>query len=284
MEASSALNSPHPDDTTAEDFFGGEDAGADPDPGTFDPETGDFAKPAEATVQAQNASDNRTPEQRREDAYQYATSHGEPVTDDMTAAHEAFVAANPAVDSTPIAAEEVPEPLAQQAKLREIAQREAAEKEAAAQATAAAALASEPEVPAEPAAAAAEETPPTAATTAAGTPGTDAAASGQAGASTAKSGDLEREYIVFQRVPMTKAALEFLLRQIESGEAPEPRVAWFELDRATARNVNSAVGAAYMKNAESLGAEADLAAVSSRSFQVKHVAPKQVVETNLSIT
>lgn len=104
------------------------------------------------------------------------------------------------------------------------------------------------------------------------------------GASGKQSGSLEREYIVFQRVPLTERALKHLLSQIEDGKAAEPRLAYFELHRCEARNVNGAVAEAYTKHQKALGEKADLAAVSARSFQEKHVEPRKVVESTLSIT
>lgn len=148
----------------------------------------------------------------------------------------------------------------QQAKLRAIAERERAEAEAAA-AEAAAATAEEPE-PVDPSPPAASDGP------------TEAAA---------PRGSVDRTYIVFQKVPLTEKVLKHLLKQIEDGKAPEPRVAFFELQRPVARNDRTAVVETYRAHRESLGAECELAAVSERSFKERKVAPRQVVRDDISI-
>lgn len=265
MEASS-VNSPHPDaqPDDAEDFFGTGGETPPQDPGNFDPESGSFKEPTET----------RTVEERAEDAYQYAKSHGEPITEGMEAKHQAFLAARgetPKAEEGEPSSEEVPEPLQQQARLRAIEERQKAE----------AADAPEPEVAAAVSEPAAEAQPQGDVGDGAPEPGT-APDSPEAGK---KSGDLTREYIVFHRVPLSIKVLEHLLKQLQDGEtAGEPQIAWIEVTRADARNVNGAVTAAYTSHQQQLGTKADLAAVSARAFQVKHVEPKQVVETNLSIT
>lgn len=249
----SAINEPHPDEShdAADAFFGGPEEEATPDPGDFNPETGDFSQPT---------SETRTDEERSEDAYQYAKSHGEPITEGMEAKHQAYLAASgqtPQAEEGEPSSEEVPEPLQQQERLRAIHEKE--QEAAAAPDAAVAPEVTEPEPEAQP------------------QPAADSNGA-------KKSGDLSREYIVFHRVPLTKKVLEYLLKQIVEGEAPEPQVAWIEVDRAEARNVNGAVAAAYTRRQDQLGKKVDLAAVSSRSFQVKHVEPKERIETNLSIT
>ncbi len=248
MEASeSTINAPHPDEGVKPDdadlFFGGDGEEAtngdaalpDPDPETFNPETGSFDTP-----------DGETPD----------------VTEEQAAAAEA----------------ETNAALEQQAKLRAIAEREAAEKAAADEAAAAAAEATPEPEPETPAAEVAADVAPSEADAPAD-PSADPPAEGAK-----QSGALEREYIVFQKIPLTEKVLKHLLAQIEAGKQGEPRVGYFELHRCEARNVNGAIAAAYTKHQKVLGEKADMAAVSSRSFQEKHVEPKQTVETNLSIT
>lgn len=100
----------------------------------------------------------------------------------------------------------------------------------------------------------------------------------------AKKGTQEREYIVFQKIALSERVLKVLLAQIESGDAPEPRVAYFELARPVARNDKQAVGTAYKANKEALGERADMAAVSSRSFQERTVKPRErVAESDVTI-
>jgi hypothetical protein len=254
VEASS-INAPHPDDQAAEDLFfgGGEEdeatPAAEPDPGTFDPVSGTFP---EGEVEA------------------------------------------PAKKPEPAAEAEVPDAVAQQEKLRAIAQREADEAAAAA----AEAVEDTPEAEAvedapEPEPKEAVELPADGQDHEVEITGDAPEPEAEAGSSQVavgeepkakQSGPLEREYIVFQKIPLTERVLKHLLKQIEDGKAAEPRVAFFELHRCEARNVNGAVAAAYTKHQSVLGEKADMAAVSSRSFQEKHVEPKQKVETNLSIT
>lgn len=89
-------------------------------------------------------------------------------------------------------------------------------------------------------------------------------------------GAAEREYIVFQKVPLTERVLKALLKQIEDGNAPSPRIAYFELQRETTRNDRTAVAKAYQKNRKTLGEKCELAAVSSRSFKERKVQPREV--------
>jgi hypothetical protein len=281
----SAINEPHPDAATddAAAFFGAEEEATSPDPAAlnqspgpaaFNPESGDFGKPTE---EASAPSDPRTAEERREDAYQYATGHDEPVSEEMQRAHDEYVAlqerANEleAQQDTALPAPEPVEPVVyeaqeQQAKLRAIAQKEAA----------AAAATSEPDPPPGAEADPAQEAP--------SQPAAEGETGGDGSAEEKARGTVDREYIVFSRLVLTEPVLKELLRRIDAGEQPEPMAVWREVDRAQARNVNGAVGTAYTKHQKTLGEKADLAAVSSRSFQIKHVEPKQVVETNLTIT
>lgn len=100
-----------------------------------------------------------------------------------------------------------------------------------------------------------------------------------------QQGSAEREYIVFQKLPLTEKVLKALLKEVESGNAPKPRVVFVELHRATTRNDRQAVAEAYKKNKDALGGECDLAAVSSRSFKERHVAPRVVTPaTDIAIT
>jgi hypothetical protein len=97
-------------------------------------------------------------------------------------------------------------------------------------------------------------------------------------------GQLSREYIVFQKVALTEKTLRHLLLQIETGSAM-PRVAYFELARATTRNDKQAIGEAYAANQEQLGERCDLAAVSSRAFKERRVQPEEVpAERRVKIT
>lgn len=260
MEASSAVNQPHPDatDEDAEDFFSTEeetakaDAPTDPDPATFDPETGDFTK--------SEGPPTLSPEQAKADAEEYAERTGAPLP-----------------ESTVEAASE-DETQKRQAQLRAIAERDRAAEEAKAAEDAAQAAAAEPEPEA-----AAEEPTPEHAQTADPTP--PVASDGQTDAEK-KRGSLEREYIVFQKVGLTKKVLEHLIAQIESGDTGgEPRVAFFELHRSVERNDKAAVADAYAKNKDSLGEKCELAAVSSRSFKERKVGLRPVTaEARLSIT
>lgn len=101
----------------------------------------------------------------------------------------------------------------------------------------------------------------------------------------AKTGSTEREYIVFQRVPLTEKVLKHLLAAIEKGDAPTPRPAYFELHRATTRNDRQAIAEAYGENRDALGERCQLAAVSSRSFKERTVAPRIPVQrTDISIS
>jgi hypothetical protein len=248
----SAINAPHPDAAKdAAAFFDADEEGTsspDPDPGDFNPETGDFSG---------SASDTRSDADRAEDAYQYKSGHGEPISVEEEAQHEAWIAAQ-------VAEPELSEPEKQQAELRAIAEREAAAAQAAAPA--------------------AEASPPSAPESAGGTPGTGAAANGGGDDAGKQSGALEREYIVFQRVPLTERILKSLLKQIEDGNAPEPRVAYLELSRRTTRNDKQAVAQTYGEHKSALGDKCELAAVSSRSFKVRKVAPRQVVTSDISIS
>ena len=99
-------------------------------------------------------------------------------------------------------------------------------------------------------------------------------------------GSVSRQYIVFQRLALTKRVLEHLLAELESGErGGEPRYAFFELHRTDARNANEAVTAAYDKHHERVGDTVDMAAVSNKSFQVRHLEPAvpQKVTAKISV-
>jgi hypothetical protein len=89
-------------------------------------------------------------------------------------------------------------------------------------------------------------------------------------------GASEREYIVFQKVALTEKVLKALLKAIEDGDSPSPRVGYFELHRATTRNDRLAIGEAYKHHRSTLGERCDLAAVSSRSFKERSVKPREV--------
>lgn len=101
-----------------------------------------------------------------------------------------------------------------------------------------------------------------------------------------QSGSISREYIVFHRLPLTKNVLEHLLRELESGDrGGEPRFAFFEIHRAQARNATDAVAEGYQKHQERLGDTVDMAAVSEKAFQKRHIAPKEVkARASISIT
>lgn len=166
MEASEAFTGPAGTEIADGDdpFAGGEDwkgfedpapeaAPAEPAPATAEmPVVDKEGQPVEVAASA--PSDGRTELERQEDAYQYKTQRGEPVTEALMAAHAQYnaerAAANEAATQaakTEAAAPEpepVAEPMEQQAKLREIAEREAAEA-----AKAAAEPAPEASVPAE---------------------------------------------------------------------------------------------------------------------------------------
>lgn len=100
-----------------------------------------------------------------------------------------------------------------------------------------------------------------------------------------KRGSIDREYIVFQKVPLTKAALAHLLKVLEAGDEGKVRIAYMEVDRLQARNAVQAVGVTFLANQATLGEKGTtLAAVSSKSFQEKTVKPKQNIETTLDIS
>lgn len=126
--------------------------------------------------------------------------------------------------------------------------------------------------------------PPTPSTSGepAGQTTTAPAASG--GQTEKKGGNPEREYLVFHKVALTAPALKFLLGEIEAGNAPEPRVAYLRLHRSSTRKVESAIIEAYNEHKEALGEKCELAGVSERSFQERHVEPKQRIETNVSLS
>jgi hypothetical protein len=106
---------------------------------------------------------------------------------------------------------------------------------------------------------------------------------GRQKAAVSTSGQIEREYIVFQRVVLTKDTLEALLAEVESG-IPAREVFW-ELHRATARMDKMAVGAAYAENRKALGDRCELAVVSARAFKRRYVKPEHVpVARRISIT
>lgn len=159
-------------------------------------------------------------------------------------------------EEIPAEADEIPEPLQREQQLREIAEREqAAKAEAAAEAT--------PEPAAE----------------------APLPSERQSMQDTTQGGEQrqqERPYIVFQRVPLTEKVLKALLEQLP--EAGEPRIAYFELHRAEARNVNGAVSAAYDRHKDALGNKCDLAAVTERAWQPRKVEVKPITETQLAIS
>lgn len=281
------INAPHPNEADeAAAFFG------EPD------------EPEPAVAQAEDTSDTRSELERKEDAYQYALSHGEPISEELNAAHEQhqreaaqaqqdteFEAAAPQAapqSDGERAAEIAPDP---NDNLRAIAEREreVAESKVEAEHEAAAEAQAEPQPEPEP--------DPTSPTPTDGSPAGTTEPTGEAEAQVSeasgeaeaqaqaakKSGDLSREYIVFRKLGLNKRVLEGLLKRIEDG-VQEELVAWIEVERLEARNVVGAVSGTYTKHQERLGGKVDLAAVSSRSFQVKHVEPKQVVQSNLSIT
>lgn len=93
----------------------------------------------------------------------------------------------------------------------------------------------------------------------------------------------EREYVVFQAIGLTEKVLRSLLGELEKGT--QVRTVLFELHRTNARNVNGAIADAYLTHRERLGEKVDMAAVSAKSLQTRHVEPKQrVVESALSIS
>lgn len=98
-------------------------------------------------------------------------------------------------------------------------------------------------------------------------------------------GSLEREYIVFQKVPLTEKTLRHLLSQFDGENIPEVRVAYVELHRATVRTDKAAVADAYSIHHAELGNKCDLAAVSARAFKERHVEPRPTTPTTrLAIT
>lgn len=210
MEASSAVNAPHPDDVQPEEDF--------------------FDQPASGLP-------TLSPEERAAEAAAYREEKGE----ELSPAEE------------------------QQAKLRAIAEREAAE---AAHDGAEDAAQGEPA----PAAASAEEQ------------AQEPAGGGSASAAGADERRLTREYVILHQVQLTERVLQHLMEELRKGDLAEPRVAYLELDRQTARNDKQAVGQAYSRFEERLGPKADLAAVTERGFKVRHVEPRQKVQTDLTIT
>jgi hypothetical protein len=90
-------------------------------------------------------------------------------------------------------------------------------------------------------------------------------------------GAIEREYVVFQQVPLTATVLRTLLTRLEQ-EHRAPRVAFFELHRTVTRNDRDAARQAYKANREALGVKCELGVVSSRSFKIRHVAPAAPVK------
>jgi hypothetical protein len=98
-------------------------------------------------------------------------------------------------------------------------------------------------------------------------------------------GSLEREYIVFQKVPLTEKTLRHLLTQFDKGEVTTVRVAYVELHRSTVRTDKAAVAEAYSIHHAELGNKCDLAAVSARAFKERHVEPRPTTPTTrLAIT
>lgn len=98
-----------------------------------------------------------------------------------------------------------------------------------------------------------------------------------------KSGQLEREYVVLQRVPLTKAALEHLLKEVTDGK--DARVAFLEVQRPTARNDRVAIGMTYKAHRKQLGGAPEMVAVSARSFKQRKVKPKEKpIEETLEIS
>lgn len=97
-----------------------------------------------------------------------------------------------------------------------------------------------------------------------------------------KRGPVERDYIVFQEVPLTEKVLSLLLDAVKAGG--EPRVAYFELHRPTARNVSGAMTATWNAHKSTLGEKADMAAIAGKSFHKRHVEPREIRETQLAIS
>lgn len=280
------VNAPHPNEAPADEaaaFFG------DPEP---EPEAPQAAAPVPA--------DTRSELERKEDAYQYALTHGEPISEELNNAHEQYQResvqaeqdaefeaaapqASPSSDAER-AAEISPDP---NDNLRAIAERERAEAEGRVEAEAEQVAERQAEEP-DPTSPTPTDSSPAGTTEPTGEAEPQVSeASGEAEAqaqAAKKSGDLSREYIVFRKLGLNKRVLEGLLARIEDGSQPDPLVAWIEVERLEARNVVGAVGSTYTKHQQRLGNKVDLAAVSSRSFQVKHVEPRQVVQSNLSIT
>jgi len=98
-----------------------------------------------------------------------------------------------------------------------------------------------------------------------------------------KGNNPDRPYVVFQKVPLTVAVLEQLLVEASNPDN-EPEIAYLELETVVAKTVNSAIEQAYKSHAEELGAVCDLATASVKSFSVRHVAPKEIRETRISIS
>lgn len=100
-----------------------------------------------------------------------------------------------------------------------------------------------------------------------------------------KSGALEREYVVLQKVPLTTKALKHLLAEMESGALTEPRLAYIELDRRVGRNDKQVLGEVFRANRESLGNEAVMVGVSSRTFTERRIKPRtRPVEESFEIS
>lgn len=189
------------------------------------------------------------------------------------------VETTPAADATPEPTPE-PEPVPAPEIGAMVAAREAqkAEREAAAAAAPVTAEQVDAAVDAAAAKAAASEpqkAPPT----------PEEAAAAASAAAAANRGSPEREYVVFQQVPLTEKALTYMLKELKEGTGGNVRVALFELDRVETRNVKLAAGAVYAKHKKVLPEACDLGVVPSKSFQIKHIKPKtRPVETTLEIT
>lgn len=104
------------------------------------------------------------------------------------------------------------------------------------------------------------------------------------GAAEPPHGSPEREYTVLQRVSLTETLLKHLLEEVRSGNVAEARTAFLELDRTTARNDRQAIGDTYKTHRARLGEMCDLAAVTTRSFKIRHVEPRPQVREDLNIT
>lgn len=97
-----------------------------------------------------------------------------------------------------------------------------------------------------------------------------------------KKEDLDRTYVVFQQVALTREILQRMLKHVEDGGSVVTVLA--PLGTYENRNKAGAMRDAYMDNREALPKTAYLTAVTERSVKVHKIAPKKPVEPSLEIT